>query len=1825
VGPNDTENNTYATAITPEIQSLANSLNNDPQLIYEYVLNNIDYVPYLGSLKGATLTYLDRSGNDYDQASLLIALLQAAGQTTATFASGQVNYPIFNGPNNYDMQHWLGFDLQNAYGNSSDATAIANIIYNSGYNSVWYNNNTITMDRIWVQVTINGTTYQLDPAFKSYQGSSGLSLASLTSAAGYTRSSLMGAAGGGTDPSVAQNMNEPALDTALNGYAMNLASYLQANYPNSDISSIVGGRQVNRVNNPQLTTAIQYGVVSSADCSVNYYHTVNIQHGGINQTFTLPTIAARRLAMTYNEGICSPANGSAYETTGWNFGTVCPTNTSSVSFTFPNSNSLPVTYTGAYINVSNSNVFLFPSGSSCTAAPNSTCSIAMEVEGSSYGTPAESNMTATLQVTLTASGYNPATVTYPLIVSSVVAESEATLLLDDVVQASETTGSAASQIQVQVTHPYLNTTAYNDSQTYTVTRGGTYVFASEFGGSQAGQVLRLTQGRLAAMLAGSLSATSQQEMIETLNVAGQTWLRETTLNTAFGAWATNNWYTVQHRIGLAGQSTFYYVDIRNQVGVVTGNTGASDPGLMTKLCGLVPSSMEHGVLEQLQYGSNAVSTVKILSTANAAGQEIFMANSSNFSSIWPQLSNYSATDESNFETDIGKTGGALILPQNGQNTINQWTGEGYIAYSDTGSTSTIAMIIGGGVAGGYNCTTGDINSQQACSQGTALTGNQGSAKSDPCSNEPIDLVTGAYTLSHQDLKLGDAAPLGLALSRSYTSQNSSQQTPEQTPPPMGYGWRHSYDISLSTYSDGETPLGYRRHVDAAPAILTAIVIADLMTDTSTDPATAQKWLAGALAAKWLTDDNLLNRSVSLYYGEKVMTFTELPNGTFVSPPGVTSTLVYSGGVYNLQNRDGSTLTFTSVGTSGNDFRASSLTDANGNTMSFAYSGTLLSTVTDAFGRTLTFTYNGNLVSQVKDSFGRVVKYGYDGSSDLTSYTDADSNLWGYGYGAGQGLLTTLVDPLSETLITNTYDTNSYGAQRRVTTQAALRQNNQTGTYKIFVNDYRSAQVDPYGYADVYFYDREGRTPIKGSSLSTAPDVAANRFTMAYDGQYHTTQSTDPDNNTTNYTYDGNNNLTQTTDPLNNLTTYSYDPTLFRITGATDPLNHSVNYAYTDSAHPYSVTQTTTYPSSSLTVNTYTAYGGPKGLPSSAIDGRNTTTNPTYTLSGSWISGISSKTGSHQPVQKSLDQAGRMTQLVDPLGSTYGLAYNYRDLVLTATDPFNKTTTNTYYSTGNLQTTTDRNGGVTTYGYTPSSKVQSIAYPGNLNVSLTYDLGDKLTAMIDSMGGTSYGYDGYNRLNSVTDAQGATVGYTYDAAGNLTQLTYPGGKTVGYTYDALNRLKTVTINWLSGTPVATYFYDNAGRITGISQFNGTIVTPGYDNANRMTSLNNYANGSVMTGYIYTLDNNGNRTTINATGALPPANVAQNISYTYSSTGNRLTNFSSTALSYDNDGQLQTEGSTSYTFDGANRLTAYGTSSFSYDGANHRLKATRSGTTNKYVYDAAGHLLVEEDGNGNILMYFIYGKGLLAWVDASGNMYCYHFDGNGNTVAVTDVNQKVVNKYSYSPYGVVEGRFELKPQPFTYVGQYGVYDESGGIYCMRARYYDANAKRFISEDPMGLGGGDTNLYTYVKNSPLMRIDPLGMCIEEDLVSEAIGTAAIAAGIVASGVLAGAEVIEEGLVTVTHFSDAAGVQAITESGTLRAGTYVTLPGEASGMTASEVESALEIQPGRGAFSTSLEVPQSQLTIPENGPLTSGGKIQFQLTEPATPGPFRPTSGGQ
>jgi RHS repeat-associated protein len=61
-------------------------------------------------------------------------------------------------------------------------------------------------------------------------------------------------------------------------------------------------------------------------------------------------------------------------------------------------------------------------------------------------------------------------------------------------------------------------------------------------------------------------------------------------------------------------------------------------------------------------------------------------------------------------------------------------------------------------------------------------------------------------------------------------------------------------------------------------------------------------------------------------------------------------------------------------------------------------------------------------------------------------------------------------------------------------------------------------------------------------------------------------------------------------------------------------------------------------------------------------------------------------------------------------------------------------------------------------------------------------------------------------------------------------------------------------------------------------------------------------------------------------------------------------------------------------------------------------------------------------------------------------------------------------------------------FFYVGQ--EYDATTGLQYSRARYYDPVSSEFISQDPLGFAGGDTNLYRRAGNSPANATDPSGM---------------------------------------------------------------------------------------------------------------------------------------
>ena len=280
-----------APEITDEIAALARALQHDPKLIYEYVCNHIDYVPYFGSLKGATLTLLELSGNDFDQASLMIALLRASG-FTAQYVYGQMTIPSYNAGDNYDLQHWLGVD--------ANYSVISRVLASGGIPATV--STQTTLDRVWVMATIWGTDYLFDPAFKIYEDTQGIDL---VEAMGYDGAALLSAAGGENGTDYVRNLNESGLQAKLKDYTANLVTFLRANHPNASIEEIIGGREIIPEYLAELPTNLKFSNAPQHQWDSipsEYIHKVHIQHGNINQWLEIPRIAGKRLSITYDTG-----------------------------------------------------------------------------------------------------------------------------------------------------------------------------------------------------------------------------------------------------------------------------------------------------------------------------------------------------------------------------------------------------------------------------------------------------------------------------------------------------------------------------------------------------------------------------------------------------------------------------------------------------------------------------------------------------------------------------------------------------------------------------------------------------------------------------------------------------------------------------------------------------------------------------------------------------------------------------------------------------------------------------------------------------------------------------------------------------------------------------------------------------------------------------------------------------------------------------------------------------------------------------------------------------------------------------------------------------------------------------------------------------------------------------------------------------------------------------------------------------------------------------------------------------------------------------------
>ncbi len=124
------------------------------------------------------------------------------------------------------------------------------------------------------------------------------------------------------------------------------------------------------------------------------------------------------------------------------------------------------------------------------------------------------------------------------------------------------------------------------------------------------------------------------------------------------------------------------------------------------------------------------------------------------------------------------------------------------------------------------------------------------------------------------------------------------------------------------------------------------------------------------------------------------------------------------------------------------------------------------------------------------------------------------------------------------------------------------------------------------------------------------------------------------------------------------------------------------------------------------------------------------------------------------------------------------------------------------------------------------------------------------------------------------------------------------------------------------------------------------------------------------------------------------------------------------------------------------------------------------------------VLQLDATGAVEAEFVYGTRVNVpdYIIKNGHRYRMLSDHLGSVrMIVDDVTGEVAQRMDYDPWGKVMGDSNTGFQVFGFAG--GLYDPDTGLVRFGARDYDAEMGRWTSKDPIGFGGGDSNLYGYV----------------------------------------------------------------------------------------------------------------------------------------------------
>jgi RHS repeat-associated protein len=498
------------------------------------------------------------------------------------------------------------------------------------------------------------------------------------------------------------------------------------------------------------------------------------------------------------------------------------------------------------------------------------------------------------------------------------------------------------------------------------------------------------------------------------------------------------------------------------------------------------------------------------------------------------------------------------------------------------------------------------------------------------------------------------------------------------------------------------------------------------------------------------------------------------------------------------------------------------------------------------------------------------------------------------------------------------------------------------------------------------------------------------------------------------------------------------------------------------------------------------------------------------------------------------ECGVLTSLTDPMGRMTTWQYDAQNRVSSKHLPDGTSLTYIYDpASSRLKSLTDEKGQTKVYSYYPDNNLRSISYANSQvptpTVTCQYDPSyNRMTVLSDGLGTTTwnyypvgvlgalkvasvsaswhpavvtyqydalgrgtnriigaveqtYAFDVIGRITNVVNALGSFV-YAYDgASARVADVVYPTGQKSHFDYFSSfgdRRLQRITHTGPDASLISQfdYGYDPVGNITHWSQELGVLTNAWsihYDDADQVSRVEVDSAGATVT-YSYNYDPAANRVSEDVDGARR--------SFNYNAL-NQLTSSSDSATNL-----------ATYEWDAEARLSAVthgiNRSEFTYDGFGRRIRIVEK--QNEIQVSAVSLLwcdaelceLRDDSGASVLRRIFPQGESLTSGITTK---YYFTKDHLGSIREALDPTGSVVSRYTYRPFGsqtpILDG---FKPAS----GFAGYFEHRpSGLNLAVYRALNTDIGRWLSRDPLQEKAG-FNLYSYVKNKPLLVTDPLGL---------------------------------------------------------------------------------------------------------------------------------------